>query len=113
VNKRQAKRWLATNSLAWRKLRQVVLDEEPLCRLCIQENVKPINPSSVVDHIDGDSETQHGYRRSNLMGLCETHHNVKTALENGSFGRLPGAAKRRGCDVHGTPLDRTHPWNRN
>jgi 5-methylcytosine-specific restriction protein A len=93
-------------------LREQVLNEEPLCRLCIQEHVTPINPSSVVDHIDGQAETAHDYRRENLQGLCETHHNVKTALENGSFGRRPSTTRRKGCDANGTPLDRKHPWNK-
>jgi 5-methylcytosine-specific restriction protein A len=113
VNKRQAKRWLATNSMAWRRLRQVVLDEEPLCRLCLAEKVQPPNPSSVVDHIDGDSESESAYARANLQGLCDTHHSVKTALQDGSFGRRPGIARRKGCDINGNPLDRKHPWNRN
>ena len=73
----------------------------------------PPSPSTEVDHIDGRAETAQDFRRSNLQGLCHTHHSVKTAIENGSFGRKPGTATRRGCDANGVPLDRSHPWRTN
>jgi len=106
---RQAKRWLATNDPRWRRIRARQLAREPLCRHCKADGLTV--PATVVDHIDGKAETAHDYRESNLASLCERHHSLKTAMENGSFGRAPGAAKRAGFDANGVPLDRTHPWN--
>lgn len=64
----------------WRKLRLVVLDEEPVCRSCGRE------ASEHVDHIvalakGGTND------RSNLQGLCQRCHSVKTARVDGAFGR--------------------------
>jgi 5-methylcytosine-specific restriction protein A len=82
---RQAARLLATNAEAWRALRLVILAEEPLCRHCLARGV--IAASTEVDHIDGRAATAHDYRRENLQGLCERCHSIKTARENGGFGR--------------------------
>lgn len=64
----------------WRKLRLVVLDEEPVCRSCGRE------ASEHVDHIvalakGGTND------RSNLQGLCQRCHSIKTARVDGAFGR--------------------------
>lgn len=106
MNPRQAKRFYPTNSAAWRAIRERVLREEPFCR-CGCGGV-----STEVDHIDGKCETRHDYRRENLQGMTHDCHAAKTALENGSFGRKPGTAKRAGCDSKGMPLDRDHHWTR-
>lgn len=108
-NPRQARRWLATNSEAWRRLRASILASEPLCRRCAEHHTT--TPATVVDHINGRADRPADYRRENLQSLCESCHAVKTALEDGSFGRTPGTAKAKGCDEHGTPLDRSHPWH--
>lgn len=106
---RQAKRWLATNDPRWRRIRARQLTREPLCRQCKADG--RTTAAVVVDHIDGKAATAHDYRDENLQSLCEPCHSAKTALENGSFGRAPGTAKRAGCDDRGTPLDKEHPWN--
>lgn len=58
------------SSLAWRKLRQRVLAEEPRCRFCGA-------PSTDADHIlarrAGGSD-----ERSNLRGLCHSCHSRRT-----------------------------------
>lgn len=64
----------------WRKLRLVVLSEEPVCRMCGRE------ASEHVDHIvalakGGKNE------RANLQGLCARCHSIKTARVDGAFGR--------------------------
>jgi len=66
----------------WRRIRAMVLTEEPLCRECMKTN--RVTAASEVDHIDGNV---HNMSRSNLQPLCGYHHKVKTAKENGSFGR--------------------------
>jgi 5-methylcytosine-specific restriction protein A len=104
---RQAKRWLATNDPRWRRIRARQLAREPLCRHCKQKGIT--TAATVVDHVDGHAATPQDYRDANLQSLCDPCHGVKTAVENGSFGRKD--AKQAGCDDKGNPLDRTHPWN--
>ena len=72
----------------WRKLRLVVLREEPLCR----EHKKKgrIVLATDVDHIKPKAEGGTD-DRSNLQPLCHSCHSVKTAREHG-FGR-PGDMK--------------------
>ncbi len=49
----------------WRRLREQVLREEPLCRYCRRR------PSTVVDHILPLSKYPHlAHERSNLAGAC-------------------------------------------
>ena len=59
---------------AWRKLRGVVLREQPICRAC------QMAPASEVDHVlpkrDGGTDD-----RGNLQGLCKPCHSSKTARE--------------------------------
>jgi len=103
---RQAKRWLATNDVRWIRIRDRHLAIEPTCRRC------GAGDSLEVDHIDGQAVCAHDYRDSNLQTLCSTCHAVKTASENGSFGRKPGASAPRGCDAQGRPLDPKHHWRK-
>ena len=84
----------------WRKLRLLVLQEEPLCRMCAE--IGRTTLATVVDHIkpkrDGGTD-----ERENLQPLCKRcHDSVKAAEERGGVVR--------GCDVHGVPLDPGHPW---
>lgn len=108
--RRQEKRWLATNDPRWLRIRARQLGREPLCRTCKQNGTT--TPATEVDHVDGKAADPHDYRDENLQSLCNSCHSVKTALENGSFGRGPGTAKRRGCDEQGNPLDDTHSWHK-
>ena len=82
---RKARRALATNSAAWRKIRAAVLAAEPLCRICASK--RRITAASCVDHIDGDA---HNNDRANLQSLCSKCHNRKTATENGGWGNPRG-----------------------
>jgi 5-methylcytosine-specific restriction protein A len=68
----------------WRKLRLMVLREEPLCQVCLQEQ-KTV-PATDVDHIvtlrkGGTNE------RSNLQSLCHSCHSAKTVSEDGAGWR--------------------------
>ena len=60
-----------------RKLRLIVLREEPICRVCGKE------PATDMDHIDGDVNN---VARSNLQGLCKLCHGRKTVREQGALG---------------------------
>lgn len=69
----------------WRRIRALVLAEEPLCQDCLKENV--IKPATDVDHVDGNVQNM---SRENLRPLCHEHHSAKTVRENGAFGRPKG-----------------------
>lgn len=92
------------NTQRWRNLRAVVLEEEPVCRMCQQIN--KTTPSTVVDHI----REHHGNKdlfwdRGNLQGLCGVCHNSGKALkEKHGFAT--------GCDESGFPVDENHLWNK-
>lgn len=93
-------RTLALDGAAWRKLRAVVLAEQPLCPECRDQGL--IVPATEVDHADNDPSNN---SRENLVGLCKPHHSQKTAREMHGH-----AARPHGCDVDGIPLDPDHPW---
>lgn len=70
----------------WRKARRAYLAAHPLCVLC--EAKGRIEGASVVDHIvphKGDSGRM--WDRGNWQALCKRCHDVKTANEDGGFGR--------------------------
>lgn len=58
------------NSRVWRKVRNIVLRDEPLCRRCKAEG--KFKAATVVHHIDEDSRNN---LRDNLEPLCERCHN--------------------------------------
>ncbi len=64
----------------WQKLRRMVLNAEPLCRHC-KEQENRLTPATDVDHIDGDTGN---LEWENLQPLCRKHHNIKSRLEQGS-----------------------------
>lgn len=63
-------------------MRQVVLTEEPLCRICKAQGI--IKPSVQVDHIQPISKGGTDLR-DNLQGICLECHIDKTAQENGTI----------------------------
>ena len=64
-----------------RKIREIVMREEPLCRECLK--IGRVTPSYEMDHIDGDAFNR---ARSNLQMLCKACHARKTIREQGGFG---------------------------
>lgn len=93
-------RTLALDGAAWRKLRAVVLTEQPMCPECRDQGL--LVPATEVDHQDNDPSNN---SRENLVGLCKPHHSQKTAREMHGHRARP-----HGCDVDGIPLDPDHPW---
>ena len=64
----------------WLKLRQSVLDDEPLCRYCIEDEV--VEEATVVDHIKphrGDLDLF--WDVTNLQSLCSTCHDGRKQRE--------------------------------
>lgn len=69
----------------WQKARDLHLKEHPLCVHCQADGY--VVAATVVDHIiphKGDQKLF--WRRSNWQSLCKTHHDQKTAKEDGGFG---------------------------
>jgi len=69
----------------WRKARIGFLRKHPLCVHCEREGV--VGAATVVDHIKphrGDKAVF--WDRSNWQPLCKSHHDAKTAREDGGFG---------------------------
>jgi len=61
------------NSKEWKQLREQVLQEEPICRICGKR------ASTEVDHII--SLPQGSKERWNLQGVCKSCHSAKTRRE--------------------------------
>jgi 5-methylcytosine-specific restriction protein A len=92
---------------AWRKLRALVLAEQPFCQLCEAAGVVTYaSRSVVVDHIKPLSEGGSN-DRDNLQGLCQYHSDLKTAQE---AARAQGRAEPTSIrvkptfDVSGWPI---------
>lgn len=62
-------------SKRWRRLRQLQLNTEPLCRECGA-------PGRVVDHIQQISRGGERYDQDNLQTLCDSCHNKKRLEES-------------------------------
>lgn len=65
----------------WRRLRLMVLRDEPLCRECTRDG--RTTPAAEVDHIDGNV---HNLALDNLQPLCKRCHSAKTVREQGGLG---------------------------
>lgn len=67
----------------WRKLRLIVLNEEPLCRIC-RENGRVV----AAHHVDHITPLVNGgtHDRDNLQPLCVACHNRKTKADNAVQG---------------------------
>lgn len=65
----------------WQRLRAAVLADEPLCRMCAQQD--RVTAASHVDHViphRGDETRM--FDRANLQPLCARCHSAKTLAES-------------------------------
>lgn len=88
-------------SYAWQKARAGFLRNHPLCKA--HDDKGEVVPATVVDHIvphRGDRALF--WDSSNWQPLCKRCHDIKTAREDGAFGRLP-TTQGRGGDKLLTP----------
>jgi 5-methylcytosine-specific restriction enzyme A len=70
----------------WQRARKVFLQKNPLCVECLKEG--NVTPATVVDHIVPHKGNYNLFwNESNWQSLCATHHNIKTAKENGGWGK--------------------------
>ncbi|MDE0724732.1 MAG: HNH endonuclease signature motif containing protein [Alphaproteobacteria bacterium] len=73
---------------AWRKAREYFLKSNPYCKHCKAQGRTVI--AKVVDHVVPHKGNMSLFRdRTNWQPLCIRCHNVKTAKEDGGFGRSP------------------------
>lgn len=68
----------------WQKVRLAVLNDEPLCRFCLEQ--KRTTAATEVDHIDGNPSNN---ARENLRPLCHSCHSRRTARDQ-AWGRKAG-----------------------
>lgn len=61
------------------------LKKNPLCVQCNAEG--RVTPAAVTDHIIPANSGGDFWDPKNHQGLCARHHNLKTANEDGGFGR--------------------------
>lgn len=76
----------------WQKARATFLARSPLCVECDKDGL--VRAATIVDHIiphKGDQDLF--WDTSNWQSLCKTHHDRKTATEDGGFGRGGGGQK--------------------
>ncbi len=70
--------------VAWKNVRALQLQLEPLCREC--RKLGKLVAASIVDHViaiaDGGSELDQG----NLQSLCKSHHDSKTRRDTNQTG---------------------------
>ena len=97
----RSNRLYATNSAQWRRMRELVLSREPLCRTCAATGRTV--PALHVDHVNGRADRREDYQPENLAPLCASCHSSKTNSQRA--GR-----PMRGCDANGNPIDPTHHW---
>lgn len=72
----------------WQRARAWYLKQYPLCAECQRQ--RKVVAATVVDHIRphrGDRVLF--WDEANWQSLCEQCHNIKTAKEDGGFGRRP------------------------
>lgn len=71
---------------AWQKARKAYLTKNPLCVHCTDKG--RLTPANTVDHViahKGDKKLF--WDSSNWQALCAPCHSIKTAKEDGGFGR--------------------------
>ena len=70
----------------WQKARKVYLSHHPLCKHCQDKGI--ITAANVVDHIKPHQNDQRlMWDELNWQPLCKPCHDIKTATEDGGFGR--------------------------
>lgn len=70
----------------WQKARALYLKQHPLCVECDKDGI--LKAANVVDHkIPHKGDYGLMWDESNWQSLCKRHHDIKTATEDGGFGR--------------------------
>lgn len=69
------------------KLREQLLRDEPLCRLCKQKNPPRVTAATIADHIVSIAKGGAIHDITNLQPLCRPCHDKKTLAEQGKRAR--------------------------
>ncbi len=87
-NSRRAAR-LVYNTRRWRRLRDAVLMENPLCQMCGKElSVEVHHRRPLADARDDDQMVEWGFDPNNLQCLCERCHDiVHRTVKGGKRGK--------------------------
>jgi len=77
------------NTAKWQKLRNYVIENEPLCRMCLKEHNR-VTPAVMVDHIipvkgTTDEDMELFYDINNLQPLCDNCHQIKTKRDDSKY----------------------------
>ncbi len=81
--------WRFYGSTRWKRMRVMVLNEQPLCVRCEEQGLT--EPAMEVDHIiDRVERPDLAFERGNLQGLCKRCHSIKTRRMT---ARMAGVAK--------------------
>ena len=84
------------NTRRWRKIREMRLSVEPLCRYC--QEVGRVEPAVIADHIVPVREAPElAFDFDNTQSLCPTCHESVKKREEATGNRV-------GCGVDGVPL---------
>ena len=67
-------------SLQWKKLRQLVLSTQPICKCCLSKGI--IKQSEAVDHVFPHRQNPARFLVNVYQGLCVACHTQKTKHEN-------------------------------
>lgn len=108
--KPRAKAWASTRKSRHERgygrehdiMREIVLREEPLCRMCLAQG--RVSASTIADHIIPLSEGGTG-ERNNYQGLDADCHRKKTAEEASRARGVKAPRHRRDIGPDGWPKD--------
>jgi 5-methylcytosine-specific restriction endonuclease McrA len=67
------------NSTAWRKTTKLYRQRNPLCEVC--SYMRQLEPATLTDHIVARQFGGADYTPRNLMAMCASHHDSKSARE--------------------------------
>jgi 5-methylcytosine-specific restriction endonuclease McrA len=74
------------HSPLWRKLRAVVLAEDPLCYYCLLSGLRRL--ATIGDHFRPRKiYPELSLDKTNIKGSCDNHHNTKRQFEKGISSR--------------------------
>ena len=91
------------NSSAWQKCRAIYRQSHPLCEAC--QAAGEIQPTEEIDHIIRAKSGGALLDFDNLMGLCKSHHSLKSQKEGKTPILIPYTLN---SSDHFIPVDRRH-----
>ena len=82
----------------WQQASKGFLKKHPLCIRCAEQD--QTTAAAVVDHVIPHLDDKALFwDRNNWQPLCKRCHDIKTATEDGGFGRQTGGGKKSGPTI--------------